>query len=148
MALTIKKASEKEVTEIYEMAGENRREATGHVSDDNQQKMIETYEHSAQFGAYFLCLMDDNTLLGWIMIDKSFDYLTGDEIGWINDVYVKSANRGKGYSKMLMEEALKELKRNGYHDVRLNVYVHNEKAIRLYEAIGFRDVNKFMKINI
>ena len=148
MGLSFKVASETEINEIYELAGENRKEATNHVSDDNQQKMIEAYEHSAKYNAYFVCLMNDNTLLGWVQIDKAFDYLTGDEIGWINDIYVKKPYRGKGYSKLLLEEALKEFRKNGYSDVRLNVYSHNEKALKLYEKMGFKDVSKFMKISL
>jgi ribosomal protein S18 acetylase RimI-like enzyme len=148
MGLSFKVASETEISEIYELAGVNRKEATNHDSDDNKQKMIEAYEHSAKYNAYFVCLMDDNTLLGWVQIDKAFDYLTGDEIGWINDIYVKMSYRGKGYSKLLMEEALKEFRKNGYSDVRLNVYSHNEKALKLYEKMGFKDVSKFMKISL
>ena len=148
MGLTFKLAESDELEEIYELAGENRREATNHVSDDNKEKMIEAYEHSAKYQAYFVCLMDGSTLIGWIMIDKAFDFLTGDEIGWINDLYVKVSYRGKGYSKLLMEEALKEFKKNGYSDVRLNVYAHNQKAMKLYEQMGFKDVSKFMKISL
>ncbi|MCK6258894.1 GNAT family N-acetyltransferase [Fictibacillus sp. KIGAM418] len=148
MGLEFKRASDMEMEEIYELAGENRREATGSQSEDNRQKMIEAYEHSAKFDAYFVCLMDNSTLLGWVMIDKSIDYLTGDEIGWINDLFVKVPYRGKGYSTLLMEEALNEFRKNGYHDVRLNVYTHNEKAMKLYEKIGFKDVSKFMKITL
>ncbi|MGG4487935.1 GNAT family N-acetyltransferase [Metabacillus idriensis] len=146
--VTFKLAESAELEEIYELAGENRREATNHVSDDNKEKMIEAYEHSAKYQAYFVCLMDESTLIGWIMIDKAFDFLTGDEIGWINDLYVKGSYRGKGYSKLLMEEALKEFKQNGYSDVKLNVYAHNQKAMKLYEQMGFKDVSKFMKISL
>jgi ribosomal protein S18 acetylase RimI-like enzyme len=148
MELSFKVASETEIIEIYELAGENRKEATDHDSVDNKQKMIEVYEHSAKYNAYFICLMNDNTLLGWVQIDKAFDYLTGDEIGWINDLYVKKPYRGKGFSKLLMEKALEEFSENGYSDVRLNVYSHNEKAIKLYEKMGFKDVSKFMKISL
>jgi ribosomal protein S18 acetylase RimI-like enzyme len=148
MELSFKVATETEINEIYELAGENRKEATGHDSDDNRQKMIEVYEHSAKYNAYFVCLMNKNTLLGWVQIDKAFDFLTGDEIGWINDLYVKKSYRGKGYSKLLMEAALKEFRENGYSDIRLNVYSHNEKAMKLYEKMGFKDVSKFMKISL
>lgn len=148
MGLQFKEATEAEIEEIYELAGVNRKEATNHDSEDNKQKMIEAYEHSAKYNAYFLCLMDDDALLGWIQIDKAIEYLTGEEIGWINDLYVKMPYRGNGYSKLLIEEAIKEFRNLGYSDVRLNVYAHNEKAMALYEKMGFKDVSKFMKISI
>jgi ribosomal protein S18 acetylase RimI-like enzyme len=148
MGFEFKKASEVEIEEIYELAGVNRREATDCQAENNREKMIEAYEHSAKYDAYFVCLMDSETLLGWVQIDKAFDYLTGDEVGWINDLYVKQPYRGKGYSKLLIEEAFKEFKMNGFTDVRLNVYSHNDKAIKLYEKMGFKDVSKFMRVSI
>jgi ribosomal protein S18 acetylase RimI-like enzyme len=148
MELQFKIATDKEMEEIYELAGVNRKEATNHDSEDNKEKMIEAYEHSAKYDAYFVCLMEGDALLGWVQIDKAFDYLTGGEIGWINDLYVKTTYRGKGYSKLLMEKALEEFKAKGYSDVRLNVYSHNNTAMNLYERMGFKDVNKFMKISI
>jgi ribosomal protein S18 acetylase RimI-like enzyme len=148
MGLEFKKATEVELEEIYELAGVNRREATGCEAENNREKMIEAYEHSAKYDAYFICLMDEETLIGWVQIDKAFDYLTGDDVGWINDLYVKQPYRGKGYSKLLIEESFKEFKKNGYSDVRLNVYSFNDKAIKLYEKMGFQDVSKFMKVSI
>jgi ribosomal protein S18 acetylase RimI-like enzyme len=47
-----------------------------------------------------------------------------------------------------MEEGIKEFKKNGYSDVRLNVYAHNQKAMKLYEQMGFKDVSKFMKVSL
>jgi len=79
MNLTFQRATESQQAEIYALAGVNREEATNHVSTDSREKMIEAYEHSAKFGAYFLCLVDDETLIGWTQIDKAFDYLTGGE---------------------------------------------------------------------
>jgi GNAT superfamily N-acetyltransferase len=146
--MEFREATEVELEEIYELAGDNRREAVNIDAEDNRQKMIESYEHSLKHNAYFLCLKERDDLLGWVMIDKAFDYLTGNEVGWINDLYVKQNYRGKGYSKLLIKEAFKRFQDNGYHDVRLNVYAHNEKAMRLYAKMGFQDVSKFMKMTL
>lgn len=64
MTLLFKIASEKEIKGIYDLAGENRREATGYESENHKQKMIEAYEHSAKYNAYFLCLSIDDVLAG------------------------------------------------------------------------------------
>lgn len=148
MSLIIKEATESELKEIYELAGENRLEATGDTSGDNHAKMIEAYEHAAKYDAYFLCLLEDDVLIGWILVDRATDYLTGLRVGWISDLYVKKGHRKKGYATLLIETAFTAFKLNGYSDVRLNVYAHNEKAIKLYEKIGFTDVSKFMKFDL
>lgn len=144
----IKEASESELKEIYELAGENRLEATNDQSIDNQMKMLVDYEHARKYNAYFLCLKEESTLIGWILIDRATDYLTGRRVGWISDLYVKKEHRNRGFANLLIEEAFHEFKNQGYSDVRLNVYAHNVKAIKLYEKIGFKDVSKFMKIEI
>ncbi|MCP8969544.1 GNAT family N-acetyltransferase [Ectobacillus ponti] len=141
---TMKRAGEAELQEIYELAGINHREATGYTGEDGRDKMISAYEHSFRFGAYFLCAKEADMLAGWVMIDKSMDYLTGEEIGWINDIFVKEQFRGQGCATALMEAALREFQEFGYEEVKLNVYTHNDKAMRLYEKFGFADVNKFM----
>ena len=150
MRLLIKEASESDLKEIYELAGENRLEATNDNSESNQAKMIEAYEHAAKYNAYFLCLKEeeDATLIGWILIDRASDYLTGRPVGWISDLYVKKEHRNQGHAALLMKLALHAFKKHGCSDVRLNVYAHNEKAIKLYEKLGFKDVSKFMKIDI
>ncbi|WP_174727982.1 GNAT family N-acetyltransferase [Mesobacillus harenae] len=137
-------AGEIERDEIFDYAGINREEATGTASPDSRINMIEAYEHSLKHDAYFLCVKEGDSLLGWIMVDKSFDWLNGEEIGWINDVYVKKDYRGQGLSSWLMEAALEDLRQLGHTEVRLNVYSFNEKAIALYKKFGFENICTFM----
>ena len=149
MGLRITEATDSELKEIYRLAGENRLEATNDREGDSRAKMIEDYEHAANYGAFFLCLKDDEeTLIGWILVDQAFDYLTGSEVGWISDLYIKKDFRQKGYAELLLNLAFHAFKKLGYTDVRLNVYAHNDKAIKLYEKLGFKEISRFMKIDI
>ncbi|MED3987306.1 GNAT family N-acetyltransferase [Peribacillus simplex] len=70
--------------------------------------MIEAYEHSPKYNAYYVCLLDDTELIGWVLIDKGYDFLNGNQVGCISDLYVKAQYRGNGYAKLLMEEAFNE----------------------------------------
>jgi ribosomal protein S18 acetylase RimI-like enzyme len=142
------RANERELEEIYSMAGVNRTEATGIQADNNKEEMIASYENSMDHGAYFLVARTQESLIGWVLVDRSLDWFTHKEIGWISDVYVKQEFRQKGIAKSLIEQSLVEFKQLGYNDVRLNVFSFNQKAISLYEKIGFKDVNKFMRVEI
>jgi len=142
------KATELELQEIFSMAGVNRAEATGIQADDNKDKMIASYKDSLNHGAYFLVARTQESLIGWVLVDRSLDWFTHKEIGWISDVYVKKEYRRNGVARSLIEQSLAEFKHLGYDDVRLNVFSFNEKAIRLYEKLGFKDVSKFMRIEI
>jgi len=148
MELEYGKATDSEMEEIYSLAGENRAEATGIQEYNNQEAMIAAYQDSLEHGAYFLVARTEAELIGWVLVDRSMDWFTHKDIGWISDVYVKNEFRKQGVAKDLIEQSLVEFKHLGYDDVRLNVFCFNEKAIRLYEKIGFRDLSKFMRIEI
>ena len=148
MDLEFGKANDAELEEIFSLAGENREEATGIHADNNKEEMISAYQNSLDHGAYFLVARTVDVLIGWVLVDRSMDWFTHRDIGWISDVYVKKEFRNQGVAKVLIEQSLAEFKHLGYDDVRLNVFSFNEKAIRLYEKLGFRDVSKFMGIKI
>lgn len=148
MSVLIEVATEHEIEEIFEMAGINREEATGVPYEHHKEEMQKAYRHSIEHGAYFLVAREDDELAGWVQVDKSVDWITTKEIGWINDVYVKKSFRGRGHATRLLKRALLELKDRNYDEVRLNVYTFNEQAIHLYEKVGFTDVCKFMKLNL
>jgi ribosomal protein S18 acetylase RimI-like enzyme len=137
-----------ELQEIFRMAGVNRAEATGIQADNHKEEMISSYKNSLENGAYFLVARTPDSLIGWLLVDRSEDWFTQKEIGWISDVYVKKDYRQNGVAKSLIEQSLVEFKHLGYDDVRLNVFSFNEKAIHLYEKLGFKDISKFMKIEI
>lgn len=142
------KATELELQEIFSMAGTNREEATGIHAENNSEEMIASYMDSLENGAYFIVARTHECLIGWVLVDRSLDWFTQKEIGWISDVYVKKEFRQNGAAKSLMEQSLVEFKHLGYDDVRLNVFSFNEKAIRLYEKLGFKEVSKFMRVEI
>ncbi|MBT2662055.1 GNAT family N-acetyltransferase [Bacillus sp. ISL-45] len=148
MEIEYGKATELELQEIFSMAGVNRAEATGIQADNNKEEMISSYSDSLKHGAYFLVARTQESLIGWVLVDRSLDWFTHKEIGWISDVYVKKEYRQNGVAESLIEQSLAEFKHLGYDDVRLNVFSFNEKAIRLYEKLGFKDVSKFMRIEI
>lgn len=60
-------------------------------------------------------------------------------VGWIEEVGVREAERGRGIGAMLLRHALASLAEAGLHEVRLNVDAHNGTgATRLYERVGMR----------
>lgn len=57
--------------------------------------------------------------------------------GYINNVVIDEAFRGKGLSKLLMEALLKEGRERNINEYTLEVRVSNTPAVRLYESLGF-----------
>jgi ribosomal protein S18 acetylase RimI-like enzyme len=60
--------------------------------------------------------------------------------GWIAGIGVSPGHRGKGLGEELMRGVLAEARDRALGEVRLEVLVQNEAAIRLYEKLGFEPV--------
>ncbi len=58
-------------------------------------------------------------------------------LGWISQVGVAPAWRGKGLAKALIVETLQHFREEGFKEVALHVNVNNPQAINLYSWLGF-----------
>lgn len=54
----------------------------------------------------------------------------------------ESKHWGKGIGPWMLREALNEANRLGLRSVYLNVIDHNERAIRIYEKMGFTEASR------
>ena len=77
---------------------------------------------------------NESDLLGYAMIAKSFSTEFGKPCIWIEDLYLKEENRGKGIGKEFFA-FIEEKYPN--HIFRLEAEEENEGAIRLYKKCGF-----------
>jgi len=58
--------------------------------------------------------------------------------GYINSIGIRPKYQGKGFGKLLMRIAIRDLCcQKGVEEVRLWVHANNDKAIKLYSKIGF-----------
>lgn len=60
-----------------------------------------------------------------------------DEMGVIEDVFVRKQWRKQGIAKFLLITALTYLKEKGLKEAKLMVDTENEKALNLYKSVGF-----------
>jgi len=88
----------------------------------------------------FLRLIEDEGLIGAFKEDKLIGYLrlmTLKVYGHLGQIAVTKLERGKGYSKELMEYALDFFKSKGMKSIGLYVETKNQIAISLYEKYDF-----------
>ena len=67
----------------------------------------------------------------------TFDNAGYEDWGEIASFYTHPAQRGRGYGGLLMEEALRRLKADGFQNAFVFVLRENERARRFYAAHGF-----------
>lgn len=101
-----------------------------------KEKIEQLIEPLLKKGNYYLIAIENDTLMGWILIGTSKDQFTDKIYGFIYELFVLEEFRGKGISKMLMRTGINYLKQDGYSEVRLSAFAGNQ-AIKLYEKFGF-----------
>jgi GNAT superfamily N-acetyltransferase len=71
----------------------------------------------------------------------------GKKIAWNGGTGVAPAYRGKGSSKLLMEETMRIYHDEGVDIATLEAIKENEKAIRLYEKYGYQITDRLVYLN-
>lgn len=84
-------------------------------------------------------------MAGYVWLGVSHRPFSGMKVGWIYDIQVVPAHRGKGIGRALMEHALKASRERGFALTGLMVKADNKPAYALYESLGFRP--DFMMMN-
>jgi len=79
---------------------------------------------------------------GFLPIHKNRTYFN------IDNVVISNKYQRKGYGKMLIEKIIAECKIKKYSDIILNVYSFNDKAVSLYDSLGFEEISKDMILQL
>ena len=66
-----------------------------------------------------------------------------DDICELKRVYVRTAYRGAGLARLLTETALEAAREMGYSRIRLDTLPQMAEAQRLYESLGFQDIDAY-----
>lgn len=83
--------------------------------------------------------------IGYLVLHPSLrEELTGVNQGWIMDIGVVQAWRGKGAGRMLLSAAEDYCREQGIPYLGLAVSSHNLRALHLYEKFGFAEERKLM----
>lgn len=142
--MTVRKATDLETQNILNHALAVLKEATmGHVVP-SRKKAMQMVSPFLLDGGYYLVYAKNKMVKGWIGVGRTRDVLTGDIVGMIPELYVMPAHRKQGIAKELCEEALRQLKQEGYKKVQLNVFKGNH-AKHLYRKLGFQEITVLME---
>ena len=122
--------------------------------DRNNEELRERAKLSVipELGNHFISI-DDYTI-NYILMDEDeivggIDFRLSIPEADLLFIYIRKDLRGKGYSKTLLDESLKELSNKGVHKVFLEVDNTNSRALSLYNSYGFKriSVRKYYYVN-
>jgi GNAT superfamily N-acetyltransferase len=74
---------------------------------------------------------------GYARIETAKPYLRHARHAYLGFMYVEPVHRGKGVNKKIIEALKHWALSHDITELRLDVYYHNESAIRAYEKVGF-----------
>ena len=142
----ITQATKEEVEYILSHAVSSTYDATQiEISEEKAVAMLQGVLDKGRF--YLIAKEEDGTITGWILLGKNTDYFTDQIYGFIYEIYVLPEHRGKGLSKLLINEGNAYWKSQGFDEVRLNVFASNF-AKEIYRKMGFEEVNFIMKAKL
>lgn len=134
--MDIRKPNDLELKRILSLSPQAVFDGTLGAVRPTNQKIEQHIGPLLKKGNYYLIAIENDKLMGWILIGKSKDQFTDKNNGFIYELFVLEEFRGKGISKMLMKTGIEYLKQDGYSEVRLSAFAGNQ-AIKLYEKFGF-----------
>ena len=114
--------------------------------DQVGQALDETHEILlARPGSAIFIAEVDGERVGLLWFGGNRNLVTGEEEGWIYNVTVAPAFRGRGIGRLLLRHAENYASEQGYAVIGLMVAVHNSVARELYNRLDYRDSNILMR---
>src|SRR4051812_28666744 len=85
---------------------------------------------------------------GYARIETARPYLQHHQYAYLGFMYTIPAYRGKGINKMIIDTLKNWSAARGITELRLEVYYHNEPAIKAYEKTGFTLLKTEMRMHL
>ena len=76
---------------------------------------------------------------GYLILTIGFSMQYGGRDGYLDELFLTAAYRGKGLGRQVMTFLDTQVKRLGFHYLHLEVVKANERARRLYESLGWEE---------
>jgi GNAT superfamily N-acetyltransferase len=87
---------------------------------------------------FYLVAVDENMIIGQVMITFEWSDWRNQMIWWIQSVYVQKDHRHKGVFTQLIEEVKKQAKKENIDVLRLYVFSENSQAIKVYQKQNWK----------
>ena len=83
-----------------------------------------------------------DAVIGYVILTIGFSVEYGGRDGFIDDLYLVPAARGRGLGRKLLDFALARAAELGIGTLHLEVETGNETATRLYRSAGFEETGR------
>lgn len=85
---------------------------------------------------------------GYARVETAEPYLLHPQHAYLGFMYTHPTHRGKGLNRLVLDALKQWARERGITELRLEVYHHNQSAIRAYEKAGFSQLMIEMRMGI
>lgn len=128
---------DEELTRVVEAFNDSFR---GHFrfAPERPQRFIQFRDVNEDVLMLSLAMFGDE-IVGVCLSEESVVYnkQNGVKSGWVNILGVREPYRRKGLGRFLLADGMRWLQEHRLDTMYIGVYAKNEKALRLYESVGF-----------
>jgi GNAT superfamily N-acetyltransferase len=116
--------------------------------DAGERRTLERFFNDPLDGSQvFVAASPDGSVLGAGYAERETDYFTQEPHGHLGILAVAAEAEGRGVGRALMEAVEQWAAGQGYGLVTLNVFATNERAIAMYEHVGYQpDSIRYVKV--
>ncbi len=107
--------------------------------DPELEHLSEYYNSKPDKRSYFIALDENGQIVGGVGIAE-FDGI--DDCAELQKLYLDDSVKGRGYGKKLMKTAEDWARSAGYKKLYLETHTNLSVALKLYEKMGFQQVEK------
>lgn len=147
LEMHIRKAENKDLNTILSLTPQAIFDGTMGEIMPSHTKIESMIKPLLEKGGFYLLAVDDEEIVGWLLLGAAKDQFTDQALGFIYEVYILEDYRGQGFSKELMHGAIAHFQQEGYAEVRLSAKAENP-AVRIYENAGFKTRTVSMSLNL
>ncbi|HHW37023.1 MAG TPA: GNAT family N-acetyltransferase [Bacillales bacterium] len=142
--MIIRRANENEIKQLLQWSIPLTEELSAGYMKSNVQMTNDMVSKVLSNGGYYLVAQHGWDIMGWVLVGFDLNFYKNTPIGFLYELYVFPSYRKNGVGKVLMKEAVDQLKTAGMKFVQLNVFAGNS-AKEMYEKLGFKDVTTLME---
>lgn len=102
------------------------------------ESIIQSHCAANPLGCLWLIALNDEPI-GYAMLAFGFSLAFAGRDGFVDELFIDSQHRGKGYGTWALREVVNQAKSLDLHAVHLEVSRGNPRARALYEREGFSD---------
>lgn len=142
--MNIRRANEYEINHLLQLSLSLTDELSAGYMKSNLNMTYDMVSKVLSNGGYYLLAHNGWEVMGWILLGFDQNFYQNKPIGFLYELYVFPNYRKNGVGKVLMKEAMVQIKKAGMQSVQLNVFAGNS-AKKMYDKLGFKDVTTLME---